>query len=72
MVVGGGLLWWSVLGGGGGGGGQVPTQITNCCIPTRRPTPYEMRVKYNATMIATMFSDNSYRDCGVVDVDDDQ
>ena len=58
--------------GGGGGWGQVPTQITNCCIPTRPPAPYEMRVKYNATMIATMFSDNSYRDCGVVDVDDDQ
>ena len=53
-------------------GGQVPAQITNCCIPTRPPAPYEMRVKYNATMIATMFSDNSYRDCGVVDVDDDQ
>ena len=55
-----------------GVGVKSPTQITNSCIPTRPPTPYEMRVKYNATMIATMFSDNSYRDCGVVDVDDDQ
>ena len=53
-------------------GGQVPTQITNCCIPARPPTPYAMRVKYNATMIATMFSDYSDCGCGVVDVDDDQ
>ena len=60
------------MGVGVGVGVKSPTQITNSCIPTRLPTPYEMRVKYNATMIATMFSDNSYRDCGVVDVDDDQ
>ena len=56
----------------GVGWGQVPTQITNCCIPTRPPTPYEMHAKYNATMIATMFSEYSDCGCGVVDVDDDQ